>query len=332
MSKDPLIFMDGVKKWFPIKTGMLSSSKSYVRAVDGVNLSVKKGETLGIVGESGCGKTTLGRVLLGLIPITEGSIKYNGVDIRDMKNRDVRKKMQIVFQDPGGSMNPRMSVRSIVGEPLIVNGMSDGAELTKTVAKLLDSVGLNRKHMTRFPHEFSGGQKQRIAVARALALNPEFILLDEPTSALDVSVQAQVLNLLEEIQTEKGLTFVFITHSLNVVHHISNRVAVMYLGKIVELADTVDLFETPYHPYTHALLSAIPEISVEDSKERIVLSGDVPSPSNPPLGCRFHTRCPIAKEGVCDTDEPEFRELSEGHFVSCHFPVEAGKSLPIFNE
>ncbi len=332
MSEEPLIFMDGVKKWFPIKTGMLSSSKSYVRAVDGVNLSVKKGETLGIVGESGCGKTTLGRVLLGLIPITEGSIKYNGVDIRDMKNRDVRKKMQIVFQDPGGSMNPRMSVRSIVGEPLIVNGMSDGAELTKVVAELLDSVGLNRKHMTRFPHEFSGGQKQRIAVARALALNPEFILLDEPTSALDVSVQAQVLNLLEEIQTEKDLTFVFITHSLNVVHHISDRVAVMYLGKIVELADTVDLFESPSHPYTHALLSAIPEISVEDKKERIVLSGDVPSPANPPSGCRFHTRCPIAKEGVCDTDKPEFRELSEGHFVSCHFPVDAGKSLPIFDE
>ncbi|MFL2956884.1 MAG: peptide ABC transporter substrate-binding protein [Marine Group II euryarchaeote MED-G36] len=332
MSEEPLIFIDGVKKWFPIKTGMLSSSKSFVRAVDGVNLSVKKGETLGIVGESGCGKTTLGRVLLGLIPITEGSIKYNGVDIRDMKNRDVRKKMQIVFQDPGGSMNPRMSVRSIVGEPLIVNGMSDGAELTKIVAELLDSVGLNRKHMTRFPHEFSGGQKQRIAVARALALNPEFILLDEPTSALDVSVQAQVLNLLEEIQTEKDLTFVFITHSLNVVHHISDRVAVMYLGKIVELADTIDLFESPSHPYTHALLSAIPEISVEDNKERIVLSGDVPSPANPPSGCRFHTRCPIAKEGVCDTDEPEFRELSEGHFVSCHFPVDAGKSLPIFNE
>ena len=240
--------------------------------------------------------------------------------------------MQIVFQDPGGSMNPRMSVRSIVGEPLIVNGMSDGAELTKIVAELLDSVGLNRKHMTRFPHEFSGGQKQRIAVARALALNPEFILLDEPTSALDVSVQAQVLNLLEEIQTEKDLTFVFITHSLNVVHHISDRVAVMYLGKIVELADTVDLFESPSHPYTHALLSAIPEISVEDNKERIVLSGDVPSPASPPSGCRFHTRCPIAKESVCDTEEPEFRELSEGHFVSCHFPVDAGKSLPIFNE
>ena len=332
MSEEPLIFMDGVKKWFPIKTGMLSSAKSYVRAVDGVNLSVKKGETLGIVGESGCGKTTLGRVLLGLIPITEGSIKYNGVDIRDMKNRDVRKKMQIVFQDPGGSMNPRMSVRSIVGEPLIVNGMSDGADLTKIVAELLDSVGLNRKHMTRFPHEFSGGQKQRIAVARALALNPEFILLDEPTSALDVSVQAQVLNLLEEIQTEKDLTFVFITHSLNVVHHISDRVAVMYLGKIVELADTVDLFESPSHPYTHALLSAIPEISVEDNKERIVLSGDVPSPASPPSGCRFHTRCPIAKESVCDTEEPEFRELSEGHFVSCHFPVEAGKSLSIFDE
>jgi oligopeptide/dipeptide ABC transporter ATP-binding protein len=331
LSEPPLIEMKNIKKWFPIKAGMLSAVKSHVRAVDGVNLSVMEGETLGIVGESGCGKTTLGRVLLGLTPITEGSVEYNGVDIRMMKNRELRKKMQIVFQDPGGSMNPRMSVRSIVGEPLIINGMADGAELTKTIGELLESVGLSKNLMTRFPHEFSGGQKQRIAIARALALNPEFILLDEPTSALDVSVQAQVLNLLEDIQGEKGLTFVFITHSLNVVHHISDRVAVMYLGKIVELSDTVGLFENPAHPYTHALLSAIPEISIEDSDERIILSGDVPSPANPPPGCVFHTRCPIAKEGVCDVEVPELSSISSGHLVACHFPVEPGKSLPIVN-
>ncbi len=331
MSDSPLIEMKNLKKWFPIKSGMLSAVKSYVRAVDGVDLSVMKGETLGIVGESGCGKTTLGRVLLGLTPITEGSVEYNGIDIRMMKNRELRKKMQIVFQDPGGSMNPRMSVRSIVGEPLIINGMSDGAELTKIIGELLESVGLSKNLMTRFPHEFSGGQKQRIAVARALALNPEFILLDEPTSALDVSVQAQVLNLLEDIQEEKGLTFVFITHSLNVVHHISDRVAVMYLGKIVELSDTVELFENPAHPYTHALLSAIPEISVEDSDERIILSGDVPSPADPPSGCVFHTRCPIAKEGVCDVEIPTLSSISGDHLVACHFPVEPGKSLPIVN-
>ena len=240
--------------------------------------------------------------------------------------------MQIVFQDPGGSMNPRMTVRSIISEPLIVNGYSDGAEMTKKVGDLLESVGLKRNHMTRFPHEFSGGQKQRVALARALALEPDFILLDEPTSALDVSVQAQVLNLLDEIQRERGLTFVFITHSLNVVHHISDRVAVMYLGKIVELAETDNLFESPAHPYTHALLSAIPEPTVgQDRNERIVLSGDVPSPADPPSGCRFHTRCPIAKIGVCDVDEPELVNIDSGHKVACHFPLAPGEKLPLIN-
>jgi oligopeptide/dipeptide ABC transporter ATP-binding protein len=330
--RETLIELNNVKKWFPIKSGLLSPVKNFVHAVDGVNLVVNKGETLGVVGESGCGKTTLGRLILNLIPITSGSINYNGVELRKMRNKNIRKKMQIVFQDPGGSMNPRMTVRSIISEPLIVNGYSDGAEMTKKVGDLLESVGLKRNHMTRFPHEFSGGQKQRVALARALALEPEFILLDEPTSALDVSVQAQVLNLLDEIQRERGLTFVFITHSLNVVHHISDRVAVMYLGKIVELAETDDLFERPAHPYTHALLSAIPEPTVgQDRNERIVLRGDVPSPADPPSGCRFHTRCPIAKVGVCDVDEPELVNINSGHKVACHFPLASGDKLPVIN-
>ena len=325
-----LIDIEGMRKWFPIKSGMLTTVKSYVRAVDGVDLHIKRGETLGIVGESGCGKTTLGRVLLGLIPITEGSVHYSGEDIRKMTNRELRRRLQIVFQDPGGSMNPRMSVRSIVGEPLQVNGLADGAELTQRVAELLDSVGLKREHMNRFPHEFSGGQKQRIALARALSLDPEFILLDEPTSALDVSVQAQVLNLLEEIQAKNGLTFVFITHALNVVNHIWDRVAVMYLGKIVEIADTNDLFSKPAHPYTHALMSAIPEPSLQKAaRRRIVLSGDVPSPADPPSGCRFHTRCPIAEEGRCDVEEPRLEPIGENHGVACHFPLSPGRSLPI---
>ncbi len=329
----PLIEIRNARKWFPIKAGMFSPVTAHVRAVDGVDLDIQRGETVGIVGESGCGKTTLGRLIMGLIPRTEGTIQFEGVDIYSMKRKELRRRLQIVFQDPGGSMNPRMSVRSIIAEPLIVNGLADGAELTQKVADLLTIVGLKPNHMTRFPHEFSGGQKQRIALARALSLDPDFILLDEPTSALDVSVQAQVLNLLDSIQKERGLTFIFITHSLNVVNHISDRVAVMYLGKIVEIAKTDELFANPAHPYTHALLSAIPQPKVEDKKkERIVLSGDVPSPANPPTGCSFHTRCPIAVEGKCDVDEPELNVVLGGHKVACHFPVEAGGSLPMVDD
>ena len=330
---NPLIKIRNARKWFPIKAGMFSPVTAHVRAVDGVDLDIQRGETVGIVGESGCGNSTLGRLVMGRIPRTEGSIEFDGMDISNMKRKELRRRLQIVFQDPGGSMNPRMSVRSIIAEPLIVNGLADGAELTKKVSELLTIVGLKPNHMTRFPHEFSGGQKQRIALARALSLDPEFILLDEPTSALDVSVQAQVLNLLDSIQKERGLTFIFITHSLNVVNHISDRVAVMYLGKIVEIAETDQLFANPAHPYTHALLSAIPQPSVEENqKQRIVLSGDVPSPANPPSGCSFHTRCPIAVEGKCDVDEPELEAIIGGHKVACHFPVEAGGSLPMLND
>jgi len=321
----PLIEINDLKKWFPIKSGMLSATRSYVRAVDGVNLTVSRGETLGIVGESGCGKTTLGRVLLGLIPISEGSVHFDGVDIREMKNRELRNRMQIVFQDPGGSMNPRMSIRTIVGEPLQVNGIVDGAELTERVASLLESVGLKREHMNRFPHEFSGGQKQRIALARALSLDPEFILLDEPTSALDVSVQAQVINLLSEIQKKHNLTFVFITHDLAVVRHISDRVAVMYLGKIVEMADADEIYRNPLHAYTKALISAIPRPDPSLPRNQYPLEGDVPSPVDPPPGCPFGHRVNHPNWKLSLDVDLSLREVSTGHWVQpCPCCTESG--------
>ena len=311
----PLIEVKELRKYFPVKSGMFSKVQSHVKAVDGVDFSIRKGEVFGIVGESGCGKTTLGRVLLGLIPITSGSVSYGGDDIREINDRELRRKMQIVFQDPGGSMNPRFSVRSIVGEPLIVNGLTDGAELTKKVGELLASVGLKDSHMTRFPHEFSGGQKQRIALARALSLDPEFILLDEPTSALDVSVQAQVLNLLIDIQKERDLTFVFIAHDLAVVRHISDRVAVMYLGKIVEMADAEDIYKNPIHAYTKALISAIPTPDPNDERSEELLEGDVPSPIDPPPGCSFGHRLNHPKWEESTRVDLTLKEISPGHWV-----------------
>jgi len=304
-----------LKKWFPIKGGLLSTVKSYVRAVDGVSLEVRKGETLGVVGESGCGKTTLGRLLLGLIPITNGEIIYDGAPIYEIERQEIRKKMQIVFQDPGGSMNPRMSVKSIVGEPLHVNTKLDDSEITSRVSDLLESVGLESVHMNRYPHEFSGGQKQRIAIARALSLDPEFILLDEPTSALDVSVQAQVLNLLAQLQKERNLTFVFITHDLAVVRHISDRVAVMYLGKIVELADADEIYKNPAHAYTKALISAIPRMDPTGPSNNATVEGDVPSPVDPPPGCAFGHRVEHPNWELSVEMDLSLREISPGHWV-----------------
>ena len=310
-----LIEVKELRKYFPVKSGMFSKVQSYVKAVDGVNFSIRKGEVFGIVGESGCGKTTLGRVILGLVPITSGSIRYDGKDIGEINDRELRRKMQIVFQDPGGSMNPRLSVRSIVGEPLIVNGLTDGAELTKKVGELLSSVGLKESHMTRFPHEFSGGQKQRIALARALSLDPEFILLDEPTSALDVSVQAQVLNLLIDIQRERDLTFVFIAHDLAVVRHISDRVAVMYLGKVVEMADAEEIYNNPIHAYTKALISAIPTPDPNIERSAELLEGDVPSPIDPPPGCSFGHRLDHPNWEESTKVDLTLKEISPGHWV-----------------
>lgn len=322
MTNEPLLHVDGLKMHFPIYKGVIRRQVGVVHAVDGVSFKIHKGETLGLVGESGCGKSTTGRTILRLYEPTAGKIIYDGVDLASLSKREIRKmrrKLQIIFQDPYASLNPRMTVEEIVGEPLIVHKIANGKEIHNIVQELLNVVGLNPDFSDRYPHEFSGGQRQRIGIARALALQPEIIICDEPISALDVSIQAQVVNLLEDLQDQFGLTYLFIAHDLSMVRHISDRVAVMYLGVIVELAERDELFDHPLHPYSQALLSAvpIPDPVVEEQRRRILLKGDVPSPVNPPSGCRFRTRCPIARS-ICTEQRPEWREVKPRHMVACH--------------
>jgi oligopeptide transport system ATP-binding protein len=320
MATEALLEVNNLKKHFPIKGGVFSKTIGHVYAVDGVSFTLNYGETLGLVGESGCGKSTTGRTVLRLLEPTDGVIKFDGQDITEVDKgemRALRRQMQIIFQDPYASLNPRMTVGSIFGEPLEIHKIAKGSAKEDQVSSLLTKVGLRAEDMRKYPHEFSGGQRQRIGIARALGLNPKLIVCDEPVSALDVSIQAQVINLLEDLQEEFSLSYLFIAHNLNVVEHISDRVAVMYLGKIVELASDTDLYNNPQHPYTEALLSAVPLPDPTIEKKRIILQGDVPSPINPPSGCHFHTRCPY-KEKICEEEVPEFKDVGGGHWVSCH--------------
>jgi oligopeptide/dipeptide ABC transporter ATP-binding protein len=315
-----LLSVKGLVKHFPVKKGVLQRTVGQVRAVDNVSFDIKSGETLGLVGESGCGKSTVGKTILKLIDPTAGEVRLSGARIDGLSKGDIRpfrRQMQVVFQDPYSSLNPRLTVRDIISEPLRNFGVAVGAELARQVAELAQKVGLRTEALDRYPHEFSGGQRQRIGIARALALRPSLIICDEPVSALDVSVQAQVINLLVDLQRDYGLSYLFIAHDIAVIEHISHRVAVMYLGKIVELADRAALFTRPQHPYTEALLSAVPVPDPEIERKRIILKGDVPSPIDPPSGCRFRTRCPLAFDR-CATEEPPIQEVFPGHHVACH--------------
>ena len=314
-----LVEVKVLKKYFPILKGW-RKEKVYVRAVDGVDFSIDRGETLGLVGESGCGKTTVGRLILKLIEPTDGEILFEGKNLAHLDKKGIhpmRRAFQIIFQDPFASLNPRMTVSEIVGRPMAIHGLVDPSQRDERVAQLLESVGLQREHLHRYPHEFSGGQRQRIGIARALATQPRLIVSDEPTSALDVSVQAQILNLMKQLQREFGLTYLFISHNISVIRHISDRVAVMYLGKVVEMAEKRALFQSPIHPYTLALLAAVPSLDPKRKRKEVILEGDVPSPINPPSGCRFHTRCRYAIPR-CFEEEPFFHQVEDGRWVACH--------------
>ena len=313
-----------LKKYFPAESSLFAKSRRFIKAVDDVSFTVNRGETIGIVGESGCGKSTLGQTILQLQPATSGEVLYNGVDLCGLKGSELRryrKELQIIFQDPYSSINPRKNIETIVTEPMIIHGLIRPSERKGKAIELLEKVGLGEQHLRRMPHEFSGGQRQRIGIARALGLGPKLIVCDEPVSALDVSIQAQVLNLLKKLQKEYDLTYLFIAHGIPAVRYVSDRIAIMYLGKIVEIADRDELFSRVSHPYTEALLSAVPKADPDRKPNRIILPGEIPSPINPPSGCRFHPRCPYAQE-ICKTAEPSLQSIGSGHLCACHFPLE----------
>ncbi len=321
VKSDALLSIRGLKKYFPIKSGVTRKTVGHVKAVDGLNFDIKAGETFGLVGESGCGKSTTGRTLLRLLDATEGEVNFKGENILNYDKarlRQLRTEMQIIFQDPYSSLNPRMTVGEIVGEALLEHGLvKNKKELEERVVSIIEKCGLSAYHIKRYPHEFSGGQRQRICIARALALNPKFVVCDEAVSALDVSIQSQVINLLKDLQKDMDLTYLFISHDLGVVKYISDNIGVMYLGSMAEMAGKNELFDNPMHPYTQALLSAIPTSHPLEKKERIILQGDIPSPANPPSGCRFHTRCPKVMD-ICSKEIPEFKSVGEGHYCACH--------------